>query len=133
MIVYIVAWSIWIMFRFDKLWDIIEIVLIKVGILFVDCLSLLLLLTEIIHRGYLLLLCPISLSLELLHKLYLISQSLSPEFLSFIVLHFPIRQLLLNFTNVLIMSVMNSQIILFFLFQHTQLSLCLQFRHLVVW
>lgn len=113
-IVRIVEESNWVGFRLNELGDVVEIVLVEVGILFVYVLVLLFLLVEVIDCSDLFLLGFVGFPLELFHEFYLIRKSFPPELFPLIILDFPIGEFLFQFPNILIVSVVNPQVILFF-------------------
>jgi len=55
--------------------------------------------------------------LQVLHEFDLLSKSLSPELLPFVVLTLPVSQLSLKILNIFSVGIVDSQIILFFLLE----------------
>lgn len=70
--------------------------------------------------------------LQLFHELDLVCESFPPKLLPFVELFLPVSQLGLQLFDVFSLVIVDSQVILLFLFEQPTFSLGLQFSHLVL-
>lgn len=106
-----------VIFGPDKLGDVIKIIGVEILVLFVYMLLLFFFLVEVVHGSDLLLFSAICFPLELLHEFDLVCETLPPELLPLVIFNLPVGKFLLKIFDVIIVGVMNSHVILFFLLE----------------